>query len=540
MSAGPRRRASPLEYAYAAALAALAVAGLLAPDRPPQTPRWQGPFPVHRLGEDAGRPPPVRVHETLDIEVLAPAPRGDPFDAVAAATFTHAGTGAAYRVQAFYVGGEAGSAVFRFRFTPPLPGEWRFATASALPGLDGHAGTVTAMPAELPGPLLGDGGRFLLTAPDGTLAPTTYNVYSGARGLVEDLGSLPRDEAELVAALEPLVAEAAALGFDALHVAVYHEWLSLGARRSDRHGSAQPDPRTFRVLETLAALAHRHDLFLHLWMWGDEARRLSSRGVPADPTVPGDPGGAAGAAYDRLLRYLAARLGPLPNWTLSYGFDLDEWASVAEARAWAARLGELLPVPHLLTATEEGRGRTAFDLGAEKLPLVSRDLELAELAVDPYAVAVAELERASGRPLLLESDLRLQPSAPWDMEGVRRALWRFALAGGVGVVVEVGEAGLPAPEQAATFARFWEGRLPAHAATSRAPGGALALVAADGRSGVVYVEDAAAVPLAAVPAGASVVAVDARAPYAELPVSPDGGAWEAPHASDWALAFAAP
>ena len=66
------------------------------------------------------------------------------------------------------------------------------------------------------------------------------------------------------------------------------------------------------------------------------------------------------------------------------------------------------------------------------------------------------------------------------------------------------------------------------------------IVAADGRSGVVYVEDAAAVPLAAVPAGASVVAVDARAPYAELPVSPDGGAWEAPHASDWALAFAAP
>src|SRR5690606_2742272 len=63
VSAGPRRRASPLEYAYAAALAALAVAGLLAPDRPPQTPRWQGPFPVHRLGGDAERPPPVRVHE---------------------------------------------------------------------------------------------------------------------------------------------------------------------------------------------------------------------------------------------------------------------------------------------------------------------------------------------------------------------------------------------------------------------------------------------------------------------------------------------
>jgi len=74
VSAGPRRRASPLEYAYAAALAALAVAGLLAPDRPPQTPRWQGPFPVHRLGGDAERPPPVRVHETLDLEVLAPAP----------------------------------------------------------------------------------------------------------------------------------------------------------------------------------------------------------------------------------------------------------------------------------------------------------------------------------------------------------------------------------------------------------------------------------------------------------------------------------
>ncbi len=538
MSRGPGRRASLAEYAYAAALAALAVAGALAPSRTsPEAAAWTGPFPLYRLGE--GAPPTVRVNETLDVEVAVPAPRGDPYDAVATATFTNASTGDAYRVGAFYAGGEAGRSIYRFRFTPTSPGEWRFQTTSEVPGLGGLTGAVSAAPAELAGPMVGGDGRFLLTSAAGDLVPTTYEVLAGPGGPLEYLGELPRDEAALAEALEERVGAAARLGFDAVHVVVAHEWFALGIRRSDLLGSVQPDARTFRVLELLIALAHRRGLFVHVWEWGDESRRLSPLGIPADPTVPGDPGGQGGAAFDRLQRYIAARLGPLPNWTMSYGFDLDEWAEEDDVRAWAARLGELLPLPHLLAATEEGSGRRAFDLGDEKLTMVSRDVDEEHLADDPYGSAADALARSVGRPVLLESDILVGSGGPWDEDRLRRGLWRLTMAGGVGAVWELDE---PVTDPAAllTFSRFWEGRLPADGASSRLPGGELALVAAGGRSGVVYAEDAGAVSLAALPAGAAAVAVDARAPYAELPVDASAGVWQAPHASDWAVAFTVP
>ncbi len=542
MTRGPRPRASLAEYAYAAALAAMALAGALAPEPPRPGPVvWSGPVPVHRLaggpGGAPGAAPAVRVHESLDLEVAVPTPRGDPHDVVAVAAFENAVTGDVYRVEAFHAGGELGRALYRFRFTPTSPGEWRFVTTSDVAALDGLAGAVVAEPAVLAGPLVGGEGRFLLTTAAGDLAPTTYNVFSGPDGALVDLGTLPREEEALVAALEPYVARAASLGFDAVHVAVAGEWFSLGARRHDNVSSTQPDPRTFRVLETLLALAHREGLFVHVWQWGDEARRHSPLGLPADPNVHGDPGGDGGVAFDRLQRHLAARLGPLPNWTMTYGFDLDEWADEDQVRAWAERLGALLPLPHLLAATEERSSRSrVFDLGEEKLPLVSRDLDEEELLDDPFGVATAELERALGRPLLLEADLR---ASAGDGEGLRRTLWRFALAGGVGSLWRVGEGGAD-PQAMATFARFWEGRLPADGRASRLPDGALALVAADGRSGVVYAEDAGEVPLTALPPGVRAVAVDARAPYAELEVDPAGATWRAPHRSDWAIAFAAP
>lgn len=532
MTQGPRRRASLAEYAYAAALAVMALAGALAPARqPPEIVPWSGPFPVYRVGDSS--PAAARVNEPLDIEVAVPAPRGDPFDALAVATFEHVSSGETYRVEAFYAGGEAGRALYRFRFTPTLRGEWRFTTASGAPGLDALSGTVTAAPAVREGPLSGGDGRFLVRTAEGEVVPILYNVYARANGALDDLGELPREEAALTSALRRRVDEAERLGFDAVHVAVNNEWFSIGTTRYDLLGSTQPDARTFRVLETLAALAHERGMYVHVWMWGDESRRNSPLGLPVDPAVPGDTGGVTGVAFDRLQRYLAARLGPIPNWTLSFGFDLDEWASEEQVKAWAARLEELLPLPHLLAATEEGSGSRAFDLGEEKLSLVSRDIDESRFAVDPYAMAASELDRALGRPLLLESNLVAQE---WGADGLRRTLWRLAMAGGVGSVWRV-DADLPDLGQMRTFATFWEGRLPADGSSRRLPGGELALASADGTRGVVYAEDVESVPLTALPPGARVVAVDARAPYDEIDVVPTGTDWQAPRVSDWALAF---
>ena len=63
---------------------------------------------------------------------------------------------------------EAGRALYRFRFTPTLRGEWRFTTASGAPGLDALSGTVTAAPAVREGPLSGGDGRVPVVPSAGT------------------------------------------------------------------------------------------------------------------------------------------------------------------------------------------------------------------------------------------------------------------------------------------------------------------------------------------------------------------------------------
>ncbi|MEC8891835.1 MAG: hypothetical protein VX901_00790, partial [Candidatus Poribacteria bacterium] len=54
---------------------------------------------------------------------------------------------------------------------------------------------------------------------------------------------------------------------------------------------------------------------VHLWMWGDSSRDQNTK----------ERWGLNGCTDRRLQRYIAARLGPIPGWTLGYGYDLWEW-----------------------------------------------------------------------------------------------------------------------------------------------------------------------------------------------------------------------
>ena len=75
----------------------------------------------------------------------------------------------------------------------------------------------------------------------------------------------------------------------------------------------------------MVVIAHRNGASLHMWAWGDESRRWTPIGV----------GGINGTPDRRLQRYIASRLGPLPGWTMGYGFDLQEWVSESQTQAWA-------------------------------------------------------------------------------------------------------------------------------------------------------------------------------------------------------------
>ena len=60
-------------------------------------------------------------------------------DADLSATFRHS-TGKELKVPGFFDGGDQ----FAIRFTPPLPGEWKYTTQSDVNALNGVTGTVNA------------------------------------------------------------------------------------------------------------------------------------------------------------------------------------------------------------------------------------------------------------------------------------------------------------------------------------------------------------------------------------------------------------
>src|SRR5690606_33986718 len=203
-----------------------------------------------------------------------------------------------------------------------------------------------------------------------------------------------------------------------------------------------PDPETFRVLETLAFLAHERGMFLHVWQWGDEERRWSPLGILADARSPGDVGGVNGVADRRLQRYIAARLGPLPNWSMSYGFGRNEWADEHAVRDWAQFILARSARPHLLTGMEVRRSASSlFDLGQEKLGLVSKT-RVAEAAIlgasagggsvpmVVYDAAAIEVAAAAGSPVIFEARYLYLRDDLWTMERTRRSMWSLSMAGG--------------------------------------------------------------------------------------------------------------
>ena len=55
------------------------------------------------------------------------------------------------------------------------------------------------------------------------------------------------------------------------------------------------------------------------------------------------------------MRYIAARLGPLPGWSMNFGFDTIEMPNAeADAALWANEINRGMGWPHLLDFTRMG------------------------------------------------------------------------------------------------------------------------------------------------------------------------------------------
>jgi len=374
---------------------------------------------------------------------------GNPFDVRTTVTFRHWASGAKRTTEMFYEGNNT----WRFYFPGTRTGHWTFHTASDLARLDGHTGGIAVRDRSGGAPkgfLTHVGNKYAIQVRNETdLHGYLFNVYMGRVNqpvFLEEFGSdLAQVEEKALAYLD----EARANGFEIIFVHVNNNWFKFGARRHDEHDSVNPDLLTFDVLETIIRTVHANGGRVHLWAWGDESRKWTPKGVP---------GGINGEADRRLQRYIAARLGPLPGWTMGYGFDLHEWTSEAELNAWADYLHEHMGWQHLLCA-RGFRLRSPYNINA--YDGFGRDVPLATTAHGPasYEEIVDDLNSDVTKPHLYEERHSYRREGfNLDMDGTRRLLWWQALAGGMG-----GFFGFypdsphpyPNPEQLRTHYDFW-------------------------------------------------------------------------------------
>ena len=467
---------------------------------------------------------------------------GNRFDIPGVVTFKHLETGRERRTEIYCVGDLS----WRWQFTGTLPGLWTYEVRTALPGSDGSRGVINVTPRSNPsrtGFLTYVGNKYAIQERDETdLHGYLFNVYMGRvehPAYLEEFGSDLEQVADKALAC---LRDARANGFEVIFVHVNNNWFKFGARRHDEHDSVNPDLLTFDVLETIITTVRDNGGRVHLWAWGDESRRWTPKGVP---------GGINGEADRRLQRYIAARLGPLPGWTMGYGFDLHEWTNEAELNAWAAYLHEHMGWQHLLCA----RGYPLHGPhNINSYDGFGRDVPLATTAHGPasYEEIVEDLNSDLTKPHLYEERHSYRRDGfNLDMDGTRRLLWWEAMAGGMG-----GFFGFypnsphpyPNPEQLRAHYAFWHegGRF----ALDMEPRGDLvagghALWSPAMGSGVLYKEDAEgfSVQLPAAVDRQTVVACDARkGPFADgenVTFTASGTAslsFATPCRSDWACA----
>jgi len=452
---------------------------------------------------------------------------GNPFDVVASVTFEHAETGETRVTEMFALGGGE----WRFRFTGTRPGRWTYRSESVVAALDGLSGVVDVAPnADGVGFVTHVGSKWArqvgADARLEALAPQ-YVMYDTPDLYHDDPGKIDDDIATFMVGH----------GFTGFHTYVFARWFDIhNERTQDMPDDVNPDPRTFDALELLIAKTHAAGGVTHLWAWGDESRRQTPIRW-----------GINGAVDKRLQRYIAARLGPLPGWTMGYGYDLWEWVDGDELAEWHAYMQSHMGWRHLL-----GARATKHTLGQITEGLSYSAYEQHRPDYETYIRTIAARPAV---PSFSEDRFRIRPNSrypdkDYDEARSRRGLWRSAMAGGVaniwGNLDEDGRSmPYPHPEWFRCYATFFGDRftLDMEPAPSAADGG-VAMRSADGARYVFYVEeaDSLSVDLSLMTGRGAVVVVDALERYTETglgSVTAGKRTLRFGRVSDWAVAITA-
>ncbi|MFC1746811.1 DUF5060 domain-containing protein [Candidatus Neomarinimicrobiota bacterium] len=458
---------------------------------------------------------------------------GNPFDLEAKVTFVRSEDGEQRTTGMFY----DGSGTWKFRFTATKPGTWTFTTQSADTDLNGYTGTVAIAPtagsygfvthrANLWARQKDVSGQLEAFIPQFVMYESPQYFFRKPECVEQDIVTFLVDH-----------------GFTGFHIPVYCHWFNIEKSQCGNISSPDPSPdiRTFEALEMLISKVHAAGGVVHIWMWGDDSRTMTPKKW-----------GLNGSADKRLQRYIAARLGPLPGWTMGYGFDLWEWVTGEELSEWHDYMHQHLGWPHMLGARSETNELTQLS--------GTMDYSSYEQHRPDYSMYVQTIDKRPDKPAFSEDRFRIRDSdehreKDYSMEGTRRGLWHSALAGGVANIwgnlipeennVEEKEGSYPyaRPDWIKTYSRFFATRFSFDMIRENSivlEG--YALRSENRERYIIYIEDASTmiVDLSDMEGSQRMIAVDAKIPYREIDldvIDPDKLTVTLESTSDWAVAI---
>ena len=487
----------------------------------------------------------------------------NPYDVRATATFSHEET--VRTTDLFYDGNDT----FGLRFTGTRPGAWRYRIESDVAELAGIDGIVHVDEEPRPwgrGFIRHAGNRWAWS--DGPALVPQFVQYQAPIDYYESPESVGED-------IETFIVEH---GFTGFHSAPYLQWFDVERPHQADYDEAAddptPDPRAFTALETLIVRTYRAGGCNYIWLWG----------APNSDTAP-TRWGLDSHPVNRLYRYIAARLGPLPGWIMGFAYDLPGWhhdgpelRDGAILEQWYDEMAAAFGWHHYLGArwldVYPARPFPARGIGTFTDVLDYTSLGQHRVAYDQY---VDDLEFSPNQPVLEADRFRVREQDPFGPKDytpamVRRGLWHATMAGGVanvwgylltddGTSIDQDRGSMPFPnaEEVATYHQFWFERDRFDADLVRAPaitgyepgvaitddGGALYTALRDEpwSNVIAYAEatDTLTLDLTAARGPLAAVAVDTRSAYTERPVGtyePGIHEIEFPSTSDWAIALA--
>jgi hypothetical protein len=259
----------------------------------------------------------------------------------------------------------------KFRFTPSQPGNWSFSVGGSID-------ISSIRPDYAKGFVVANGINWTRSATGEAFVPQ-YLMYN---------------RADLDEGLQEFVVEH---GFTGFHITNLRDFL-----------------KNISYFEAIVLKTYRLGGVTHFWIWGDKSRGQT-------PTT-------YGVDTDILYREIASRLGPIPGWTVGYGFDLFEWASAKEIEQFQSYLHQTISYRHMLGA----RGyKNKYRQISHNLDYVS--WEWHQPTLDDYK---DHIKYAKGKPAFSEDRFRVRqptryPEKDYDFEKTRKGLWHSVLAGGV-------------------------------------------------------------------------------------------------------------